>query len=153
MNKCLDLGGGLEFLVGLDMTTSEPEALWDLFRLCEKNKSVAMYCYGEIEPSSVYHPKLYFMNSGEEATAIVGSSNLTHGGLKKNTEINTVIHASAHEEIVSDILDVYNKLKFHPQRVEPDEELLSLYEQFCRRQNARVKDSATKAIGKEFKKK
>jgi HKD family nuclease len=153
MDTCLSRGGDVEFLVGLDMTTSEPEALWDLYRLCEKNKSVAMYCYADLERSSVYHPKLYLMNSEEEATAVVGSSNLTQGGLKKNVEIDTVIHASTQEEIVSDILAVYNKLKFHPQRVEADEELLSLYERFCRNQKTISRNLDIKKISADFKRK
>jgi len=131
LETCLSHGGKAEFLVGLDLTTSEPEAVWSMYELCRKKHGVAMYCYANLERSSVYHPKLYLMHSGEEATAIVGSSNLTEGGLKRNVEINTLIQASIDEEIVSDLFDVYDKLKFHPKRVEPDEEFLSLYEKFC----------------------
>jgi len=153
IETCLSNGGDVEFLIGLDMTVSEPEAVWEIYRICGKSRSVAMYCYANLERSTVYHPKLYLMNSEEEATAVAGSSNLTQGGLKKNVEINTVIHASTREEIVSDIFDAYNKLKFHPQRVEPDEEFLFLYEQFCRTQNSISRKVDTRSIKREFDRK
>lgn len=155
IERCLERGGEVEFLIGLDLTTTEPDAVWSIYELCQENQGASMYCYANLERASVYHPKLYLMNSSEEATAFVGSSNLTLGGLKRNVEINTVVKASTKEEIISDLFDVYNKLKFHPRRVEPDEEFLSLYEQWCRAQviasRSVSRTSNTKHLSEEFK--
>lgn len=130
----LRAGAFAEFLVGLDLSTTEPEALWSLHRLAQREANVHLYCYADLGPSVIYHPKLYVMNIGEETVAVVGSSNLTVGGLKRNVEVNAVITAATHEEVISDIYATYNRLKFDPRRVEPDDRFLALYEDLCHRQ-------------------
>lgn len=52
---------------------------------------------------------------------------MTEGGLVNNIEINIIIESNEKEEIISDIYDTYNKLKFHPKRVIPDQEFLDIY--------------------------
>jgi len=155
--QCLELGGYIEFLVGLDLSTTEPEALWDLYELCQRESNVELYCYADLAPSAVYHPKLYVMRAGVEVTAVVGSSNLTEGGLKRNVEINAVIRALSEEEVVSDIYAAYNKLKFHPKRVEPDEEFLSLYQELRnkRKGSERIatRDKNVRRLATEFREK
>ncbi|MEJ2673307.1 MAG: phospholipase D-like domain-containing protein, partial [Deltaproteobacteria bacterium] len=91
------------------------------------------YCYASIEPSSIYHPKIYLLRDSDntKVICIVGSSNLTEGGLRKNIEANFVIEANTHQEIVLDSYITYNRLKFHPKRVIPDDEFLRLYSDLC----------------------
>ncbi|MCX7767201.1 MAG: phospholipase D-like domain-containing protein [Candidatus Sumerlaeia bacterium] len=129
--RCLERGGCLEFLVGLDPSGTDPRALWTLYQLSQNKPQVALYCLAELDPPAVYHPKLYLFKVGDTVTILLGSSNLTEGGLKNNIEVNVLIRAGADEEIVSDSYAVYNSLKFHPGRVQPDEEFLSLYEEMC----------------------
>jgi HKD family nuclease len=105
----------IEFLVRLDLTTTDPEALWTLFQMSEANANISLYCYGKLNMGGIYHPKLYIANQDSTTTIIIGSSNLTEGGLKANVEVNVLIEAGVGEELVSDIYSVYNKLKFHPE--------------------------------------
>lgn len=125
----LRAGGHIEFLVGLDMYITEPRALRTIYDLSHKNTNVAVYCHASFSPETIYHPKLYLFRTSDRVTSIIGSSNLTIGGLKKNVEVNVLIQASAQDGIVSDAYDTYNQLKFHQHRVVPDEEFLVLYEQ------------------------
>jgi len=137
LQACLDRGGSAEFLVGLDLFFTQPEALR---LLCERSNAGAnftCYCLADLETSAVYHPKLYVMTTTDKVTALVGSSNLTDGGLRSNLEVNALIRATRDEEIFSDIAATYNALKFHPQRVLPDEEFLSLYEELHSRRSQR----------------
>ena len=53
-----------------------------------------MYCYASLTPAGIYHPKLYLLKGDEDATCIIGSSNLTEGGLKKNVEVNAIIEGT-----------------------------------------------------------
>lgn len=129
LQQCLKRKGSVEFLVGLDLSFTDPQALRTLYQWSRDYAHVACYCLTELGPSVVYHPKLYVFRAGEEVRFIVGSSNLTEGGLRQNMEVNALVRAHASEEIVSDIYAVYNALKFHPKRVEPDEEFVSLYEE------------------------
>jgi HKD family nuclease len=49
------------------------------------------------ETHSGYHPKLWIIDNGDERAVIVGSSNLSHGGLRSNAEANVLIRGSAKE--------------------------------------------------------
>jgi len=131
LRQCLASNGRIEFLVGLDLATTEPAALWNLAELSESNLRFSWHCLLDLTGSGIFHPKLYVMEAAESVTAIIGSSNLTAGGLSKNVEVNVVLHALPTEEIISDIREVYAALKFHPHRVTPDDELLSLYQGLC----------------------
>ena len=127
--RCLERNGHVEFLVGLDLSSTDPQALWTLYQMSQAHSSVSLYCFGRLESGAIYHPKLYIAGSDARATIVVGSSNLTEGGLKENVEVNVLMEADMGEEIVSDVYGVYNKLKFHRYRVIPDQEFLSLYQE------------------------
>lgn len=129
IRQCLAKNGCVEFLVGLDLSVTDPQALWTLYKMSQAEPNVSCYCLTELGPSVVYHPKLYVIKTGDIVNIVIGSSNLTEGGLKQNIEVNALIQAKACEEIASDAYAVYNSLKFHPKRIRPDEEFLSLYEQ------------------------
>src|SRR6266487_5566359 len=97
----LDAGGYAEFLVGLDLQTTQPEALRRLYELSREAANVNVYCYAALSPSAIYHPKLYLIRAGDNVTSIVGSSNLTDGGLRKNYEVNALIIGDIHNEVIS----------------------------------------------------
>ncbi|MCX5892233.1 MAG: hypothetical protein NTW80_04545 [Deltaproteobacteria bacterium] len=76
------------------------------------------------------------------------------GGLKKNIEVNVVIEASIDDEIISDAYDTYNRLKYHPQRVLPDQEFVDIYTQLAKlqkQQNQNLKKNTEYAsLNKRF---
>ncbi len=128
------LGGGvLEFLVGLDFQGTEPEALAFLFRKSAEYPGLKLYCLASPRRASIYHPKLYLLKEGEQVTSLIGSSNLTVGGLRRNVEANLLLEAGVRDEVVSDLYGTYSELKFHLKRVAPDEEFLTLYEELWKR--------------------
>lgn len=155
--QCLDRNGRIEFLVGLDLSATDPEALWTLYQMSQINPNVSFYCFNRLGVGAMYHPKLYIANLNTTAIIVVGSSNLTEGGLKENVEVNVLIEADVGEEVVSDACSIYNKLKFHPQRVKPDQEFLSLYQEmyFMRRSQERTfsSDSQFRKLKSRFTKK
>ncbi len=131
LRTSLQAGAHIEFLVGMDGTATDPEALWFLYKLALDHSTFDLYCY-IVPGSTLYHPKLYVMRTGETVSAIVGSSNLTEGGLKQNFEINLHVRAGLQQPIILDIYSAYSRLKFLPNRVEPDEELIGIYEAWHR---------------------
>lgn len=155
--SAVDSGTPVELLVGLDMRSTEPEALQELFQVSRRKLNLSMYCYADLSQTGIYHPKLYISRVAESVSSIIGSSNLTEGGLKRNVEVNVLIEAAADDEVVSDIYMTYNKLKFHPERVEPDDEFLDLYAQRCevekREQRRARRDSDTRRLREVFSKK
>ena len=119
----------MEFLVGLDMHATEPDALQSLYELSCTNKSISLYCFASLSAASIYHPKMYLFRDGDEATSIIGSSNLTRGGLQRNIEVSVLLEGSSFDDAISDTFTTYNQLKMHPKRAIPDDEYVRLYEE------------------------
>lgn len=157
LEKCLAQGARVEFIVGLDFHLTDAQVLR---RLCEmKANGVSLFCYGDPARAAprLFHPKLYLLGHEGTVTAIVGSSNLTEGGLAKNVEVNVVIEDSAKAELFSDLYGVYNSFKFQADRIEPDSEYIRLYAQTAARLRSReaaaVTDRQTKTLVRELKEK
>ena len=131
VKKCLKNGGKAEFILGLDFRTTEPKVLRILHTMAQSDLDVKLYCFSDpsTNDTPVYHPKIYIIKGKDKAVISIGSSNLTYGGLKDNVEVNVIIEAAIKEEIVSDIYDVYNRLKFQKSRFEPDLEYIEKYEE------------------------
>jgi hypothetical protein len=119
----------------MDLSGTDPKALWALYELSQQWSNAHLYCYARLNHGGIYHPKLYVMGAAQETTAVIGSSNLTEGGLRKNDEVNTVIRGTRKDEVISDVYAAYSRLKFGPYRVEPDRELLEQYQALHQRQN------------------
>jgi HKD family nuclease len=144
----------IEFLIGLDFATTEPKAVQTLYNYYRNNHQFSLLCFASLRNSALYHPKLYTTRRDDKALAIVGSSNLTEGGMKKNVEINIVIEGDMNDEIISDIYSSYNILKFNEQRVIPDDEYIMYYSELykIRRNKERkiAKDKHFKKLIKDF---
>ena len=141
LERALETRSKLEFLVGLDMRTTEPQALEMLYELSQRHPNVAMYCYASLGSAVIYHPKLYLLKANDDVTCIIGSSNLTVGGLRKNIEVNVVIDGTAFDEPISDAYTTYSRLKFHPKRVAPDGEFLQMYAGLYRKEREQERQS------------
>ena len=135
-------GAHVEFIIGMDLGGTEPAALWALHQLGREKPNVRLYCCAHLSGAGVYHPKLYVMDAPEENTAVIGSSNLTEGGLQRNDEVNAVIRGTSRDEAISDVYAAYGRLKFGPCTVEPDDELLERYQALCEIQKPLPRHSA-----------
>lgn len=126
--ECLQNGGNIEFLIGLDLAATDPSAVWTLFEISQTECNASVYCFSNPAKTATYHPKLYIIKTHDIANLVIGSSNLTEGGMKNNVEINALIRAAPAEEVVSDVYAIYNSLKYLPTCITPDEELLGIYD-------------------------
>lgn len=145
----------IEFLVGLDRRVSEPDALLTLHHLSQEQSNLDLYCYVSRSQTELYHPKVYLTRKEQETTAIVGSSNLTAGGLRRNVEVNVAITGLSHYEFIADTYEAYRRLKFAPQRVTPDTDYLQLYKELFakdKRQHRKAQaETATQELEQAFK--
>ncbi len=117
-------GAAVEMIVRLDFQITEARALRRLMEL-----GLPFYCYVSRPTDDMpsYHPKLYIFAGAEHAQVIVGSSNLTSGGLRDNIEVNINLTLSLGEELLSDIYGVYNQIKFLRGCRVPDEDFVEQY--------------------------
>lgn len=93
IEKALKRGATIQLAAGLDFTQTEPEALKKLKRLLEIYPGSGLFI-SNFERTSVFHPKFYLFQFGEQAAAVVGSANLTNGGLLQNEEISVFLEGN-----------------------------------------------------------
>lgn len=136
-----------EIVIGLSDLVTEPSALETLYRLSKENDNVHLYCYFRFRKTGIYHPKAYIFIKEPGVKAFVGSSNLTNGGLNTNSEMNMMITANMYEDLISEIIDSYNRIKYSGEVVIPDAELLSSYEETYRKVKPRsIRTEARRAV-------
>ena len=139
--KFLERRGEFTFLVGLDFQTTDPEVLRELKNIADSGFYMKFYCYrGSVIRTATYHPKMYlFERSPDNSTIIIGSSNLTSGGLVNNIEVNIVISAPKEEEIISDAYETFFQLLMVNNRISPSYEFIDHYEELCRLAKRNIK--------------
>jgi len=99
-------GGKVDLLVGLDAVTNR-STLERLQELEQSHKFFRPRVFWN-EDSALFHPKIsHFSYVGGRQTLIVGSGNLTPGGLMTNFECYTVITADRSEKIDVSALDEF----------------------------------------------
>lgn len=89
LKKLANSEADLSIFIGTDQYITEPDALKALHRLVESNGRARVFLVRG--NASVFHPKLYFARRARYAEALIGSANITGGGLMKNIEAS--IHA------------------------------------------------------------
>ena len=125
----LDKGAKFELIVGLDFKTTDPFAMKYFIDLKKKYKEVSFYCYGDRGDNRndiVFHPKIYMFRNSKEVTSIIGSTNLTQGGLMSNFEVNTVFN-EVRPIYYAQLQAIYNSVKFTDSLFVPDDEYLQNY--------------------------
>ena len=159
LQKCLERNGNVEIIAGLDFKTTDPQAIKFLLNLKKSNSSLSFFCFGDKQDNKtniVFHPKIYLFNKKKETTSIIGSANLTGGGLLSNFEVNTVITEDK-PLYFSQLEAIYNSVKFTPSIFEPDEEYLSgysdVYSAFSESEEKARKDKGVKKAIEEIERK
>lgn len=105
IRRCLQKGGTGEILIGIDLPT-DPKALRDLLRIQSKHPGqLELKTFRRLK-KRIFHPKLFiFEGRRGNKSAVVGSSNLTGGGLAENYEVNLLVDSNRIAEELSDYFD------------------------------------------------
>lgn len=80
-------GGNIEAVIGIDQTITSYQALINLLTFTGQN----LFIHHD-KGSTSFHPKIYYFGNDDIEKVIVGSSNLTAGGLFLNYEVNVDIN-------------------------------------------------------------
>ncbi len=150
--------GCVELIVGLDFKSTEPRTLKELLDYSAIS-NIKCYCFSDYSAVDipVFHPKLYYVEGEDTATAIIGSSNLTKGGLQDNFEINAIFNGNIAEYPLPKIKSLYYQIKIKETVFMPDLDFINGYKEVYNRLKKNVqkaiKESATKAAIRTLKKK
>ncbi len=132
MQRILENEGSVSIVHGADFRITDPSAIERLVALNEQYaKMTYKIQYGwDLTQSHRFHPKLYLWTSDYRSyTAVVGSSNLTYGGLYSNLEVNTIIRGDIPDSAISQCLNIFDGIIAHPTSVTPNREFVDKYEQ------------------------
>src|SRR4030066_2321118 len=152
LDQCLKNNGSIEIIAGLDFKTTDPQSMHCLINLQKQEQNLKFYCYGdknENRTDIVFHPKIYLFEKGRETTGIVGSTNLTRGGLFTNFEVIVVIKETK-PLYFSQLEAIYNSVKFTDSVFSPDEEYLAgysdVYKAFLQNEERAIKDKSVQNV-------
>ena len=113
-----------EILFGLDMST-EPEAVRSLLDLQSAYPNTLTVKRFHSPSGYIFHPKLWvFRLRTGRSISVIGSSNLTYGGLLRNYEANVLIDAP---HAVSEVINLFDELFLGARAKQIDEEWLASY--------------------------
>ena len=156
LNNCLKNNGSIEIIAGLDFKTTDPQSMHYFIQLQKQVSNLKFYCYGDKEENKtgiVFHPKIYLFEKGRETTGIVGSTNLTRGGLLTNFEVNVVIKETK-PLYFSQLEAIYNSVKFTDSVFSPDEEYLAgysdIYKAFLQNEERAMKDEGVQNVVRQI---
>jgi HKD family nuclease len=88
LQQFVQAGGTAQLVVGIDQLGSSQEGLAGLLNAVGETGSI--WINRTVETYVTFHPKLYLFVSGDAALLMVGSGNLTEGGLYTNDEASLV---------------------------------------------------------------
>lgn len=158
LDQCLKNNGSVEIIAGLDFKTTDPQSMHYLIQLQKSMPNLKFYCYGDKDVNKnniVFHPKIYLFQGKRETTGIVGSTNLTGGGLMTNFEAN-VIFKESKPLYFSQLEAIYNSVKFTDSIFSPDEEYLAgysdVYKAFLQNEENAIKDKGVQEVVRQIRK-
>ena len=80
-------GNRIEIICGIDRQGTDADAIRRLHALQETHQSGMSVCiFNAPSKSAIFHPKLYIFEHGTRVDFVIGSSNMTSGGLGANFE-------------------------------------------------------------------
>jgi len=99
----------IDFYVGIRNGITSRQGIENLLE-----KNIYPYIVDTGSSNFIFHPKIYLSYNAERAISIVGSANMTAGGMVKNIEASSILHLNMHEaddkQYVDNILSEFDKL-------------------------------------------
>ena len=131
IKQVLKRRGEVSVVHGFYPQITEVEAIRQLAELEMDFESMRYRVYLERDRSAegAFHPKLYLTSKPKnEWHAVIGSSNLTRGGLTTNTEANCVLQGSAQTALIRDCLKTFRSIESNQNLYRPTAEWIETYE-------------------------
>lgn len=100
--------GELQIIAGQNFGLTEPEALTCLFNLLEDYPKSKLYLYEAVSTDCIFHPKMYLFESKKGGKIILGSANMTKGGISSNNEVSISLECKLDSEIWEQSKSTFN---------------------------------------------
>ena len=126
LQECLYAGAEIEIFVGRDFWQTEPAALEKLHNLSKDYSSLKVYLMNKIE-GSTFHPKMYLGCTKLGARLLVGSANLTAGGLAINEEVSLLCALRSSDPVLEELCDTFTSYKSKKLSARINEKIIDKY--------------------------
>lgn len=96
--------------VGLDFFQTDPKVLEILIEYQNEYKGKFQVYISNSSGSTCFHPKVYcFEYAGNISISVIGSANLTHGGLLANRECSIIHEGQENDGIKAELTDLFRR--------------------------------------------
>jgi HKD family nuclease len=147
LKEALRRGVTVEFYCGLDRYVTEPSALQVLHDMCRRSLAAQLFLVGG-SGDAMFHPKLYYFRKGNISHIVVGSANLTGGGLVDNFEVSASVTVPSSDPLAQDTEELFGKIAALPGSQHATDLTISLYRAKYDKYHAKV-DHAQRNAEKE----
>ncbi len=137
-------------IVGFDFCLTDTDPLIDILK---KGHLCKIYKTPMSNDERSYHPKIYVAKKENEVRVVIGSSNLTNGGLYSNVEGNVLLCGDRSEHAVKGILEFFEEKWNSASSVALNKELISEYANMKSEYDAHIKRIHSKPsfVSKKYK--
>jgi hypothetical protein len=104
----LKQGGELHFIAGQNFALTEPDALYEIFNILKSKPKSNLYIYKAASNDSIFHPKMYLFESNRDCRVILGSANMTNGGLTTNNEVSLSFKCQKNSDVWKQSISTFN---------------------------------------------
>lgn len=104
----LSNNGELHIIAGQNFGLTEPEALSCIFDLLKNYSKSKLYLYKVESADCIFHPKMYLFESKNGGKIILGSANMTKGGISTNNEVSICLDCELDSEIWKQSVFTFN---------------------------------------------
>lgn len=139
LKELLLRGGTATIAYGLDGQITDPEVPEALLEFAERfPKRFRQYVWLQHDSAQPnFHTKLYIcIGADSRAQVMVGSSNLTAGGLSENVEANALIAGRTDDPAVAEACDAFNRVREQGGLCIPNAQFVAAYRTFVGRTRA-----------------
>ena len=144
----LNKGGKLRAIFDIEKRITDPEIIEEFATVPGDSECKIFFRPLAIKPETEedrpsFHPKLYIFSKKGNAKVIIGSSNFTLSGIRKNVEINVEIECNENKDFYSNVIlkfyDMWNDWFSLP--VIDNWELLEIYSQIVKSNDQEIIDA------------
>lgn len=125
IKKSLEDNTLVEIFVGTDFFQTEPSALKQLLTLKEKYSTCKVMIANQAQ--ATFHPKIYMARRGESYRSLIGSANLTKGGVNSNEELSLFVTHTKSESLTKEIMTTFRRYRADLRFQQLDELFLEQY--------------------------
>ncbi|MCL4487039.1 MAG: phospholipase D-like domain-containing protein [Chloroflexi bacterium] len=107
--RALERGCVFRFVIGTDFWETDPQPVIWLMREFQSYPNCQLFLM-EQQNGSNFHPKVYLLERSDYVILIVGSSNLTGGGLSENCEADLVIRLEHKGALLRQVREFFDEM-------------------------------------------